>query len=73
MREVVFPVVSEQTSRDLVQEAKATGPIDRTTLRPVIRNSHEGHYRRMAPQASGPWISARTTDAIARWSGPSTS
>ena len=51
VREVVFPVVSEQTSRDLVQEAKATGPIDRTTLRPVIRNSHEGHYRRMAPRA----------------------
>src|SRR5512135_1491854 len=29
VREVVFPVVGEQTLRDLVQEAKATGPIYR--------------------------------------------
>src|SRR5262249_37128950 len=50
VREVVFPVVGEQTLRDLVQEAKATGPTYRTTLRTVIRNSYKGHYRRMVPQ-----------------------
>jgi hypothetical protein len=50
VREVVFPVVSEQTLHDLVQEWKATGPIYRTTLRTVIRNSYKGHYRRMVPQ-----------------------
>jgi hypothetical protein len=50
VREVVFPVVAEQTLRDLVKEWKATGPIYRTTLRTVIRNSYKGHYRRMVPQ-----------------------
>ena len=39
VREVVFPVVGEQTLRDLVKEWKATGPTYRTTLRTVIRNS----------------------------------
>ena len=50
VRDVVFPVVSEQTLRDLVKEAKATGPTYRTTLRTVIRNSYKGHYRRMVPE-----------------------
>jgi TnpA family transposase len=50
VREVVFPVVSEQTLHDLVKEWKATGPIYRTTLRTVIRNSYKGHYRGMVPQ-----------------------
>ena len=42
VREVVFPVVAEQTLRDLVKEWKATGPTYRTTLRTVIRNSYKG-------------------------------
>ena len=50
VRDVVFPVVGEQTLRDLVREAKASGPTYRTTLRTVIRNSYKGHYRRMVPQ-----------------------
>ena len=50
VREVVFPVVGEETLRDLVKEWKATGPTYRTTLRTVIRNSYKGHYRRMVPQ-----------------------
>ena len=50
VREVVFPVVSEETLRDLVKEWKATGPTYRTTLRTMIRNSYKGHYRRMVPQ-----------------------
>jgi TnpA family transposase len=50
VREVVFPVVGEQSLRDLVREAKATGPTYKTTLRTVIRNSYKGHYRRMVPQ-----------------------
>ncbi|MGZ8248717.1 MAG: Tn3 family transposase [Methylomagnum sp.] len=50
VREVVFPVVSEQTLRDLVKEWKSTGPRYRTTLRTVIRNSYKGHYRRMVPK-----------------------
>src|SRR5512135_1337238 len=50
VREVVFPVIGEQTLRDLVKEWKATGPAYRTTLRTVIRNSYKGHYRRMVPR-----------------------
>ena len=50
VRDVVFPVVGEQTLRDLVKEWKTTGPTYRTTLRTVIRNSYRGHYRRMAPK-----------------------
>ena len=50
VRDVVFPVVGEQTLRDLVKEGKATGPSYRTTLRTVIRNSYKGHYRRIVPE-----------------------
>ncbi|MCB1560389.1 MAG: Tn3 family transposase [Xanthomonadales bacterium] len=50
VRDVVFPVVGEQTLRDLVKEWKATGPTYRVTLRTVIRNSYKGHYRRMVPK-----------------------
>jgi len=46
VREVLFPVVDEQTLRDLVRESKATGPTYRTTLRATIRSSYRGHYRR---------------------------
>jgi len=49
VREVVFPVVGEQTLQALVKEWKATGPTYRVTLRTVIRNSYRGHYRRMVP------------------------
>jgi len=48
--EVVFPVVEEQTLRDLVKEWNATGPTYRVTLRTVIRNSYKSHYRRLIPQ-----------------------
>ncbi len=50
VREVMYPVVGEQTLRDLVKEWKATGPTYRSTLRTVIRNSYKGHYRRMVPE-----------------------
>jgi hypothetical protein len=50
VRDVVFPVVGEQTLQDLVKEWKATGPTYRLTLRAVIRNSYRGHYRRMVPR-----------------------
>jgi hypothetical protein len=50
VREVVFPVVGEQTLRDLARERRATGPGYRTSLRTVIRNSYRGHYRRAIPE-----------------------
>jgi TnpA family transposase len=49
VREVVFPVVYEQTLRDLVKEWKATGPVYRQQLRTVIRNSYRSHFRQMLP------------------------
>ena len=49
VREVVFPVVDEQTLRDLVKEWKATGPVYRQQLRAVIRNSYRSHFRRILP------------------------
>lgn len=50
VRDVVFPVVGEQTLQDLVKEWKATGPTYRLTLRAVIRNSYRGYYRRLVPR-----------------------
>ena len=49
VRDVVFPVVDEQTLRDLVKEWKATGPVYRQQLRSVIRNSYRSHFRQMLP------------------------
>lgn len=46
VRDVIYPAVGEQTLKDLVREAKATGPTYRTTLRATIRSSYRGHYRR---------------------------
>jgi TnpA family transposase len=49
VREVVFPVVGEQTLRDLVREWQS-GPMYRRSLRTTIRSSYAGHYRRMVPR-----------------------
>ncbi len=49
VRDVVFPVVGEQTLRDLVAEGENTGPIYRRHLQTVIHNSYRSHYRRMLP------------------------
>ena len=40
VRAVVFPVVDEQTLRDLVAEGEATGPMYRHHLQAVIRGSY---------------------------------
>jgi hypothetical protein len=50
VRDVVFPVLGEQTLRDLVKKWKSTGPTYWTTLRTVIRNSYKGHYLRMVSE-----------------------
>jgi hypothetical protein len=49
VRQVIFPVVGEQTLRDLVREWQS-GPLYRKSLRATIRNSYAGHYRRMVPK-----------------------
>src|SRR5262249_23281362 len=50
VKEVVYPVVSEQTLRDLVKEGQATGPAYRKHVQTLIRNSYRSHYRRMLPR-----------------------
>ncbi|MBK8011981.1 MAG: Tn3 family transposase [Deltaproteobacteria bacterium] len=49
VKDVVFPVVSEQTLRDLVREAKASGRAFRVKVQIIKRNSYRSHYRRMVP------------------------
>ena len=53
VKDVVYPVVNEQTLRDLVKEWKASGPAYRQHVQTVIRNSYRSHYRRMVPPPAG--------------------
>ncbi len=50
IEQVIFPVVSRQTLKDLVAEYKATGTAYRRRVHNVLRASFAGHYRRMIPQ-----------------------
>lgn len=49
VRAVVFPVVPEQTLRDLVKEYKATGTTYQQKVQKLMRSSYSKHYRRMIP------------------------
>ena len=49
VRDVIYPVASEQTLRDLVREYKASGRAYKTQVHTVMRRSYGGHYRRMVP------------------------
>ena len=49
VHEVIFPVVSEATLRDLVKEWKATEPFYRAHVQTVMRSAYRSHYRRMLP------------------------
>src|SRR5205085_12424042 len=49
IRDVVFPVVSEQTLRDLVAEYKAQGGAYRQKVQEVMRSSYRNHYRQILP------------------------
>lgn len=50
VKDVVFPVVSEATLRDLVQEWQATGPVYRYHVQTVMRSAYRSHERRMLPR-----------------------
>ncbi len=50
IKEVIFPVASEQTLKDLVKEFKANGTAYREKVHTVIRSSYSRHYRRIVPQ-----------------------
>jgi hypothetical protein len=49
VREVVFPIVNEQTLRDLVAEYKAQGGAYRQKVQEVMRSSYCNHYRQILP------------------------
>ncbi len=49
IRTVIFPVVPEQTLRDLVKEYKATGTAYQQKVQKLMRSSYSKHYRRMIP------------------------
>jgi TnpA family transposase len=49
VRQVVFPIVDEQTLRDLVAEYKAQGGAYRQQVQQVMRSSYRNHYRRILP------------------------
>lgn len=50
IQNVIYPVVSQQTLRDLVKEYKSTGLAYRQRVYTVMRASFASHYRRMIPQ-----------------------
>lgn len=50
IKEVIYPVVSEQTLKDLVKEFKANGTAYREKVHTVIRSSYSRHYRRIVPK-----------------------
>ena len=86
VREVLYPVVSEQTLSDLVKEYRAHGPTYRRHVYTILRASYSGHYRRMLPlllmpSSSGPtrrriapsstrWPSSRPTATVANSTFP---
>jgi len=50
VRQVIYPIASEQTLRDLVAEYHSSGPAYRFVVHRVMRGSYSRHYRRMVPQ-----------------------
>ncbi|WP_165912442.1 hypothetical protein [Effusibacillus lacus] len=50
VQEVIYPVVNEQTLKDLVKEFKHTDPAYREKIHTIIRTSYGSHYRRMVPE-----------------------
>lgn len=50
VKDVLYPVVGEQTLIDLVKEFKSTGLAYRQKVYKVMRSSYSSYYRRMVPQ-----------------------
>jgi hypothetical protein len=49
IRDVLYPLVGEQTLHDLVREYKSTGPTYRLHVQTHVRASYRSHYRRVLP------------------------
>ncbi|RAM49937.1 MAG: Tn3 family transposase [Hapalosiphonaceae cyanobacterium JJU2] len=50
VKDVVYPVVGQQTLIDLVKEFKSTGNAYRQKVYKVMRSSYSSYYRRMVPK-----------------------
>ncbi len=50
VRDVIFPVVSEQTLKDLVDEFKSSGPFFTQQVLAKSAASHKHHYKRIFPK-----------------------
>ncbi|NJP22150.1 MAG: Tn3 family transposase [Hydrococcus sp. CRU_1_1] len=53
VKQVIYPVASEQTLKDLVKEFKASGSNYREKVHTIIRSSYSRHYRRLVPKLLG--------------------
>ncbi|MEM9541181.1 MAG: Tn3 family transposase [Cyanobacteria bacterium P01_E01_bin.42] len=49
IKEVIYPVISKQTLKNLVRKFKSTGSAYREKVYLVMRSSYGNHYRRMLP------------------------
>ncbi len=49
VREVLYPVVGEQTLRELVRAYRASGPTYHQRVYTVMRGSYQHHYRQVVP------------------------
>ena len=49
VKNVIFPVASEDILKDIIKELKSSGPIYRYKVQNVMRASYIHHYRRMIP------------------------
>lgn len=49
IREVLYPLVGEQTLRDLLKEHQSTNAAYKRRVHTVLRSSYQSHYRRMVP------------------------
>src|SRR5699024_4868027 len=50
IKDVLYPVVKEQTLKNLVQEYKHTGTGYQKKVHTMFRSSYSSHYRRMVPE-----------------------
>ena len=66
VRRAIWPVVGEETLRELVREAQANDRAFRARVRTVLRSSYGSHYRKMLPPVLGALGSAATTPPTGR-------
>lgn len=53
VKEVIYPIASEQKLHDLVAEYRSSGPSYHRVVHKVMRGSYSRHYRRMVPELLG--------------------